>query len=544
MENNDLSALSVTEIEELIHYLTSEEQKELDQLLYAGDAPVWTPLEGPQLDAFNADADITGYGGSAGGGKTDLIAGLSLTKHKRVLIARREKAQTEGVVQRFTEIMGSTDGLNSMKGIWRMGDTLVEFAGLDNLGDERRWQGRAHDLKAFDEVTEMREAQVRFVMGWLRSNDQTVNPRVLMTFNPPTTAEGQWVIAFFGPWLDKRHPNPALPGELRWFTTLQDKDGQPKDVEVPNGREFVIDEEGEHLYDFDKKDYSPEQIIKPKSRTFIPARVTDNPYYMATGYMSTLQSLPEPLRSQMLNGDFAAGLEDDPWQIMPTAWVDAAMERWKHRDKKGKMDSMGVDVARGGKDNTIIARRHGMWFDEPVVHPGDTTPDGPSGAARVIAARRGDAPIHIDLIGWGASVYDFLNDMSLQVIGINAANKSLATDQSGQLQFANHRAELHWRMREALDPANDTGICLPPDDRLRADLCAPIWFLRSGKIQVELKDEVKKRIGRSPDYGDAYLMALVETVPWAVDPSKGAGNPSRRDYNPLAMRNSRRGKGR
>jgi hypothetical protein len=61
------------------------------------------------------------------------------------------------------------------------------------------------------------------------------------------------------------------------------------------------------------------------SRTFIPSRVSDNPYLMGTGYMTQLQSLPEPLRSQMLYGDFKAGVQDDPWQVIPTAWVEAAM---------------------------------------------------------------------------------------------------------------------------------------------------------------------------------------------------------------------------
>lgn len=53
-----------------------------------------------------------------------------------------------------------------------------------------------------------------------------------------------------------------------------------------------------------RPDYKPEQIVTPQSRTFIPSRISDNPYLLGTGYLSQLQSLPEPLRSQMLNGDF------------------------------------------------------------------------------------------------------------------------------------------------------------------------------------------------------------------------------------------------
>ncbi|MFV0245741.1 MAG: hypothetical protein ACK5IB_12070, partial [Qingshengfaniella sp.] len=297
----------------------------------------WAPFPGPQTDAFESQADIIGYGGSAGGGKTDLIVGKALRQHQRVLITRREKAQTEGVVQRLTEVIGGTGGFNSQKSIWRTSVgrcPLIEFGGLDNPGDERRWQGRPHDLKAFDEVTEQREAQVRFIMGWARTDDPDQQVQVLMTFNPPTTPEGRWVIRFFAPWLDPKHPNPAMPGELRWFTTR----GEDQDHEVPDGRIFVWGDSGQPVYDFDPAEHKPEDIVRPKSRTFIPARVTDNPAYMASGYMAQLQALPEPLRSQMLYGDFRAGIEDDPWQVIPTAWVEAAQARWRRPDRLEPMD--------------------------------------------------------------------------------------------------------------------------------------------------------------------------------------------------------------
>lgn len=491
----------------------------------------WRPLPGPQTMAYESAADIVGFGGAAGGGKTDLVAGMTLCEHKRALIIRREKAQTEGIVQRLTEIIGTTDGLNAQKGVWRTSVgkcPLIEFGGLDNPGDERRWQGRPHDLKALDEVTEMREDQARFVMGWNRTSDPTVRTRVIMTFNPPTTSEGRWVIRFFAPWLDKAHPNPAKPGELRWFTTI----GDNQDYEVPDGRPFVLGADGRFIYDFDPADHKPEDIIVPKSRTFIPARVTDNVYYMRSGYMSQLQALPEPLRSQMLYGDFHAGIESDPWQVIPTAWVEAAQARWKPQHNKPRMDSMGVDVARGGRDNTILARRHGWWFDVPLVHPGADTPDGPTVAGLVIAALRDRSPIHIDVIGVGASPYDFLLQANQQVIGVNVAEGTQQVDRSGRLGFINQRALLWWRMREALDPAADTGIALPPDSRLLADLTAPKWSLSGKAIKVESREDIIKRIGRSPDWASAYVLALMDTPRMADLRALGARGPASGDYDP------------
>lgn len=451
---------------------------------------IWSPLPGPQSMAFESLADIIGYGGAAGGGKTDLACGKSLRRHKKTMILRREATQLTGVIDRLTQLIGNREGYNGSDKIWRLDDRQIEFGSVPHLGDENKYQGRAHDFLVFDEATNFLEKQVRFLLGWLRTTDKNQRCQALFTFNPPTSAEGQWVISFFAPWIDKSHPNPAKPGELRYFATV---DG--KDIEVASGDPFTHGNE----------------TIKPTSRTFIPSRVTDNPYLMGTGYMSTLQALPEPLRSQMLNGDFQAGLEDDPFQVIPTKWVEAAMEKWVKPTKLEPMDSLGVDVARGGKDNTVLARRHGMWFDEPLTYPGKETPDGPSTAGLVISSMRDKAPIHIDVIGVGSAPYDFLKDAGQQVLGINVAEGSHGRDQSGILEFFNLRSELWWKFREALDPANNTGIALPNDPRLKADLCAPKWKLQTSKIRVEGRDDIVSRIGRSPDFASAYILGLIQT---------------------------------
>jgi hypothetical protein len=275
------------------------------------------------------------------------------------------------------------------------------------------------------------------------------------------------------------------------------------------------------------------ETIKPMSRTFIPSRISDNPFLLGTGYMATLQALPEPLRSQMLHGDFQAGIEDDPWQVIPTSWVEAAQARWQRPDRLPPMDSLGVDVARGGRDNTIIVRRHGMWFDAPLVTPGTQTPDGPTVAGLVIAARRDQAVIHIDVIGVGSSPYDFLNDAGQQVVGVNVAEAATATDQSGRLRFHNLRSQLWWKMREALDPAANTGIALPPDPRLLADLTAPNWKMTGASLTVEGREDIVKKIGRSPDFGSAAVLALIDTPKIGV--IRALGQPTRREYDPYAV---------
>jgi hypothetical protein len=502
------------EVDALLSRLKADEKGALGAMVL-GDQLVWRPLPGPQSDAYYSAADVIGYGGAAGGGKTDLACGLALTRHTVSAIFRREATQLTAVIDRLIHLAGGREGYNGSQRIWRMPGRQIEFGSAPHPGDETRHQGRPKDLLVLDEASSFLESQARFLMGWVRTTRAGQKCTVLMTFNPPTTAEGRWVIDFFAPWLDDKHPNPAEPGELRWFATV---DG--RDAEVPDGRAFVLGGDSERAYDFDTTAVRPDQIVRPLSRTFIPSRVADNPYLSGTGYMATLQALPEPLRSQMLEGDFSAGLEDDRWQVIPTAWVDAAMKRWAPRTAKTEMESMGVDVARGGRDATIIARRHGTWFDELIVMPGAETPDGPAVAGQVVAHRRDRAVVHIDVVGWGASPYDFLTANGVQAVAVNGASKSSAKSREGALSFVNLRAEVWWRMREALDPNADAPIALPPDPALKADLCAPRWKQTASGIAIELKDDIAQRIGRSPDRGDAACLALMATPKQAAKPRR------------------------
>jgi hypothetical protein len=481
--------------------LQGEKAKLRDRIL-ANDA-LWYPLPGPQLDAYLCQADELFYGGAAGGGKTDLAIGLATTQHRRSLILRREATQLRGIIDRSREIIGDTGRLNENSGIWRLVDGgVIELAGCKDEGDKRKFQGRPHDLIVFDEAPEFLESQAVFIAGWARTEDPAQRVRVLYTGNPPTSAEGRWIVQRFAPWLDEQFADPAEPGELRYYAMVDDK-------------ETWVD--GPEPFEHDG------QTIIPRSRTFIPARVTDNPYYMATNYVATLQALPEPLRSQMLYGDFNAGLEDDPWQIIPTAWVKAAQGRWtedgrpvnEHGDPL-PLTAIGCDPARGGKDKTVIAKRYGGWFDVPIAYPGVMTQDGPRVAALVINQREGEPVINVDVIGIGSSVYDSLVAQDIAANAVNFAEGSNATDKSGKFSMRNVRAAAWWGMREALDPESGQALALPPGGEVLADLTAPHWSLSTSGILVESKEDIKKRLGRSPDVGDALVLANYRDVTWYI----------------------------
>ena len=538
--------LSPREAADLERYLTPEERAELSALVAADVAACrWRPLPGPQTMAYSSPADVVGFGGAAGGGKSDLALGLALNEHKRVQIFRLEAPQLEGLVDRMGEMVGGRDKVVGKPPVYREGDQKIEFCSMPNPGDEQKYQGRPKDLLVVDEATHLPEARVRFVKGWVRSATPGQRCRTLMTFNPPTCPEERWVIDYFGPWLNKRHPlYPSAPGALR-YVYVDPRTG--KDVWIPDDdpRQFAL-LDGRRVYTFNPLAHAPEDIVTPESRTFIPAKITDNPFLVSTGYMAQLQALPEPLRSQMLYGDFRAGVKDDAFQVMPTAWVEAAMERWRPRAPRGEMMGMGVDVARGGDDQTIIATRHrnaprnappnDLWFDQLKVHPGSTTPDGNVAAALVMAERRDGAPIHIDVIGVGASPFDVLNNAVDAVYGLATSEKSYATDKSGRLSFNIVKAELAWNLRDLLDPANDTGICLPPDDALKRELCCIKWKLKGSAIAVSTREEIIDALGHSFDRAAAVMLAAIETPKREVVEVATAGNTAtdeRGRYSPF-----------
>lgn len=458
----------------------------------------WRPNPGQQALAYHCPADILFYGGAAGGGKTDLVLGLAANEHRRSIIFRRVYPSLSAIIDRSRQIYASdadssvANRFNESRHRWRFADgRSVRFGSLQHDHSVTDFQGQAHDFYAFDELPEFTESQFRFVTGWNRTTVPGQRCRVVCTGNPPTDSEGEWVVRYFAPWLDENHPRPAKEGELRWFTTIKGED-----VELPSGDPIEVDG----------------FKVRPLSRTFIHARLEDNPH-QDNDYRARLQALPEPLRSKMLFGDFKAGREDSAYQVIPSEWVRLAQARWKPREKPGPMSALGVDVARGGKDKTILSPRHGNWLAQQKAYPGSSTPDGAAVAALVLTVRTDDAVVNIDVIGVGSSPYDHTRAaIGGKAVAMNASEASEKRDRSGKLGFVNQRAEWWWSMREALDPTSGQDLALPPDPELKADLCAPKWKLTPRGIQVEAKDELIKRLGRSPDKGDSAVYAVAIKV--------------------------------
>lgn len=457
----------------------------------------------PQIRAYASTAEQIGYGGAAGGGKSDLQLGFAGTLHQRAIIFRRVFPSLRGMIERSREIFNAEsrlhlkDSYNEQLHVWRLsGHRTVEFGSVQYEADLKKYQGQPHDYLGIDEATEFPEKLVRFLMGWNRTATPSQRCRTVLTFNPPMDDAGFWVTAFFAPWLDDTYPEPAEDGELRYVARSNDRDvfyRTPEDA--------------------------PEAVrTHLKTRTFFHASLRDNPILEATGYGATIEALPEPLRS-LLKGNFAANRIANPWQVIPTAWVLAAQARWRERQRPttGRR-AVGQDVARGGDDKTVVAEFVDTWCAPLIKVPGTATPDGPTAAAVVLPLTAG-ASVAVDIIGVGGSAYDSLRANGVLAMPVNNSEAAppYARDRSKRLKFRNMRAYTYWLLREALDPTHGDDIALPDDPELRADLCAAQWSLSTAGVQIESKEDIKARLGRSPDCADAVVLAHYAAV--------GVGSP-------------------
>lgn len=503
-----------------LNHMTPEQRAETEKLaLAATRSMLFVPQPGPQTEAYLSKADVLLFGGSPGGGKTALGVGLALNEHHRSLVVRREFVDLDGVLHTLTNILkGDSSGLvGGNRPEYRKKDNgIIHFQGMGkDIGGK---QGNPHDYIYIDEAAQLPEDMVRMLIGWLRTDRPNQRCRVVMGSNPPLDAVGDWLIGYFAPWLDPTHPNPAKEGELRYFLPKQDGSG---DRECGADEFMIMD--GVRL--------------APQSRTFISSKYTDNKFYREEDYVKSLAGLPPSVRDRLMSGNFLLARPDDEFQVIPTDWVRKAQNRWTPAPPDGVPQcAIGVDVAQGGKDRTVLAIRHDGWYSPLKMYPGVETPDGTTAAGVVISHRRNTSLVIVDIGGgWGGDCYAHLKANDIECRSFMGVKQSERRTRDNLLRFFNVRAEAYWRFREALDPAQDGGsrIALPPDPELLADLTTPRFEVTSSGIKITPKDKVVEILGRSPDKGDAVVMAWWDGL--RQDNVAGGFQPMRKQVPKVVM---------
>jgi phage terminase large subunit len=213
--------------------------------------------------------------------------------------------------------------------------------------------------------------------------------------------------------------------------------------------------------------------------------------------------------------------------------VEAAMRRhYPQADYEWSQKRLGVDVARQGDDRTVLFPRQGKAAFTPVIMRGAT---GPQVASRVAQAKTKWGQ-ELELVdgtgGYGAGVVD-----ALRVGGIAAVEVQFA-GRANDPRYANKRAEMWFLMAEWVK----AGGALPQIPELVRELTGPTYMFQNGRFQLEPKEQIKKRLGWSPDLADALALTFgMPDMPasagalggWGIH-ADGDARKSKHEYDPFA----------
>lgn len=281
--------------------------------------------------------------------------------------------------------------------------------------------------------------------------------------------------------------------------TLARRGGSAIFATTPNGRNWIYD-----LYQRGRLRDGGYRSLR------VPTRA--NPYIDPAEIDRARATLPPSIFAQEWLAKPGAG--DD--SLIPYEWLVEAGERWRAWAEAGKAREgryiLGVDVAEGGGDRAVMAHRWGDVVAElEDVTPrtrGDMEPIGHRVTVALEDAGKGAKGLAIiDAVGVGAQLPSFVRRRGGRCMAYKGSAGTKLRDSTGTFGFTNLRAASWWHARELLAPGST--IALPPDPALFAELSAPRIEKRAGaRLALEPKDNVRKRLGRSPDRADAVVMAL------------------------------------
>jgi hypothetical protein len=204
-----------------------------------------------------------------------------------------------------------------------------------------------------------------------------------------------------------------------------------------------------------------------------------------------------PLYISKVLGEFPESSQNT---LIPVSWILAAQRRWL---EPSGYAIFGVDVARFGSDRSILYLRRGdhVRLLRDWQHAATT-----ESAGVVVAAAREHLPseIRVDGAGVGGGVVDQLAEMGMPVVDMQAGARAVDSE-----HYLNARAEWFWRLRERFE-SGEIDID-PADDVLASQLAALQYrYTSRGQIQIESKDDMRKRGMPSPDRADALCLAFAD----------------------------------
>lgn len=207
--------------------------------------------------------------------------------------------------------------------------------------------------------------------------------------------------------------------------------------------------------------------------------------------------------------------------LIPQQWIEAANRRWiEYHEEHGHDPEynynlrLGVDVAGMGRDSSVYCFRYNNIVSRFYKTNSGGRADHMQITGNVINILNQNpfSVALIDTIGEGAGVYSRAVEMGYinQVFSTKYSEKAAdeydtpLNDYTGVYEFQNKRAYLFWAVRDALNPKNGFNFMLPPDDEFTKEATEiKFFFMSNGKIMIEPKEDIKKRLGKSTDIFDS-----------------------------------------
>lgn len=207
--------------------------------------------------------------------------------------------------------------------------------------------------------------------------------------------------------------------------------------------------------------------------------------------------------------------------VIGLADVETAMKRHLQPDQfEWAGQVLGIDVARFGDDRTVIFPRQGLFAGMPTILRQKRTTDIAAKCSTIYRECGADAFFIDDTGHWGHGVIDNLHTAGYNPLGVMFHGPAIDP------RYKNKRAEMWFLMADWIK----SGGMLPNIPELVAELTTPTYSFTNGKIILEDKDQVKKRLGRSPDLADG--LALTFAYPVAPKASKHMQGGMVSEYNP------------
>lgn len=269
------------------------------------------PAPNPQRDFFYSTCREILYGGAAGGGKSQAITALPLRwAHLpgfNAVVFRRETVDLPDLIEKsetlVPQVFPGLSPVHSPFFKWTFpSGARLHYRHLQKETSYKTFDGWAINLLIFDELTHFTEKQYKYLKARVRTADPNLPTLIRATTNPGGPGH-EWVFKHWGAWLDPEFEAEGLPKRT-------DEAGEPLPPALPGEVWWIRTEKGRETY---YREEPPEEEGRPValSRTFIPARVEDNPAIMQDkAYLAELEGLDDVRREQLRRGD---------WLIKPTA---------------------------------------------------------------------------------------------------------------------------------------------------------------------------------------------------------------------------------